>query len=356
MSTNGWCNVDSIKDIIGKKSRTGARKEEFVTIPEYKIRDTLTTTTYNELLAHEYEEAEWLIEGLIPSGLTVMSAQPASYKTWLLLDITISIASGTPLFGHFEASQCGVLVIDEENSGRLLQQRLRMLTQEEDLPIHFMIEQGFKLEDATVTKIIKVCKEKNLKLVTFDSLVRIHSSNENDAVQMSEVFAKIRRLNKAGVSVLVTHHNRKSGRTDSPSQDMRGSSDILAAVDCHISVKRDRDSDRLVITQTKVRSTQELPPIEIKVNTGDNLTFEYTGELEPQISVKTRLKLAINTILANRTELNQKDLGIALETNMKTVNAKTLRLVLRQMVLAEDLLEKSGKGREILYSLKGNMA
>ena len=185
-------------------------------------------------------------------------------------------------------------------------------------------------------------------------MVRIHSSNENDAVQMADVFARLRKITRSGISVMVTHHNnKKSNNTEQYGQDMRGSSDILASVDCHISIKRDRNSNSLTITQSKIRLAQELAPIEVRVNSGEEVTFEYTGQLEVQTSVRTRLRSSVVDVLGIHVELNKKDLAGLIEEKYSKVNLKTLRSVLDMMISEELINERAGKGKEKLYALRG---
>jgi len=350
--------MESIQSIIAtkkipiKKNKRPPQREEFAVVSLPKLRNELSSLTMKQLMEQDFPESEWVVNRLIPEGLTVLSAQPASFKTWLLLDIAIAVSNGTPLFNTFDTKRSGVLIVDEENSARLLQQRLLMLQKRDDLPIHFMIEQNFKLEDTKVSKIIKFCKTNDIGLVTFDSLVRIHTSSENDAVQMSEVFAKIRRFTKEGINVLVTHHNRKTGKAENASQDMRGSSDILAAVDCHLSLKRDREQNRLIITQTKVRFSEELEPIEMQVVADEeNLTLEYIGMTEIGESKRKKTERLVNEVLTELGEVNQKEILTALEESGNKVNAKTLRSTLQDMEEALVIISSAGKGNEKIYRL-----
>ena len=242
-------------------------------------------------------------------------------------------------------------MIDEENSARLLQQRLKMLGAENELPVHFLVEQNFRLDDKQITRVIKLCEDESIGLITFDSLVRIHGGNENDATQMAEVFGKIRRFSKAGITVLITHHHRKSKSDNNPAQDMRGSSDILAAVDCHLALTR-YDNNRLVLTQTKVRFAEEHEPVEIDVESSQNeLSFRYVGTIKPSESKKAKTMSAITVLLEEHKEMNQKELMAALEEADNKVNAKTLRNILNDMVGRELLNKLQGKGSELRYQL-----
>lgn len=350
--------VESIKSLINKKyeittaSAKSPRQEEFARLPENVKSNVNNFITLKELMSRNYPESEWVVERLIPEGLTILSAQPASFKTWLLLDIAIAVASGNQLFETFDTTQNAVLMVDEENGERLLQQRLQLLGIDDELPIKFMVEKLFKLEDAQISAIIKFCKKNGIGVIMFDSLVRINKNNENDAVQMAESFEKIRRFTKAKINVIITHHNRKSGKSENPSQDMRGSSDILAAVDCHLSLKNNRETKKLTITQAKVRFSEELEPFEVAiVSQEDSVKFEYIGASDFAETKRTKTVNAIKDLLADGKILNQKEVLATLEENGNKINAKTLRSILKGMEENGELAGSPGKGSEILYKL-----
>jgi hypothetical protein len=72
--------------------------------------------------------------------------------------------------------------------------------------------------------------------IIFDSFVRFHNEDENDASAMSRPMGKFRKLADAGATVLFIHHRSKSGETK-----YRGSSDIAAGVDCGLSLEPTED-------------------------------------------------------------------------------------------------------------------
>lgn len=329
------------------------RKEVFAKLPDKARKATGEFMTLQELMLNVYPESSWVVDKLMPEGLTILSAQPGSYKTWLMLDVAISVASGSPLLDTFDTTQSGVLMIDEESSERLLQQRLQLLESDVDLPIYFKIGTNFKLDDVQVSDIIKRCKKDNIKLITFDSLVRIHDKNENDAVQMSDVFAKVKRFMHEGINVLIAHHNRKGGTGENPGQEIRGSSDILAAVDCHLSlsVKRDFGKKILRLNQTKLRSSEELEPFEIEVlKDEESVDFVYVGISDDVESKRDKIAKSVLDILSDSKVLNQKDILATLEESDNKVNAKTLRIILKRMQEMGQIAANNGKGSEILYN------
>lgn len=307
-----------------------------------------------DLMARQFPEDIWLVDGLMPgSGITVLSATPGSFKTWLLLDLARCVASGTKLFGEFATTQTGVLMIDEENGERLLQQRLNKLGVDQELPIYFLSDVGFKLSEDTATEVVDYCNLYDIGLVTFDSLVRVHDANENDSKEMAEVFRIIRQITKAGISVVMTHHNRKpSGNSGSLSHEMRGSSDILAALDCHLALSR-AEQRRLILTQTKVRLAEELPPIELEIVTDeDRLELAYMGSMKPSDSRRQVAETSLASALESHSEgLNQRQLLDMLERAGAGVNARTLRSILEKLLGDGQITQERGMRNSIIYKL-----
>lgn len=308
--------------------------------------------TLEDLMSRQFPEQTWLVDKLIPTdGITILSGPPASFKTWLTLHTAICIASGKPLFDNFKVSQGGVLVIDEENSPRLLQERVFRLGALADLPIYFSGNPGFVLNDENVGLLLLNCKAYEVKLVIIDSLVRIHTSDENSAGDMAEVFRQLRQLTARGITVLVTHHNRKPGAgSNGVSNEMRGSSDILASIDCHIGTKRKDKS--LTLYQSKNRYSEELEPFEIRIVADDeSFSFEYQGEIAPKVDKDQAIKAAIVQLLSEERRLFQKELLSSLNELGAKTNEHKLRELLKQMLVDGVIAETAGQGKTKLYSL-----
>lgn len=324
-------------------------EEHAQAMPNSSVIDGLRLYTMKQLMEQDFPEEQWVIDKLIPEGITVMSAAPASFKTWLVMSIAASVACGTKLFGHFEPRQTGVLMIDEEDNPRILQKRLRMLGVPEDAPLYLTIGQGFKIDATQVTKVIRFCEQNDVGLITIDSLVRVHNAKENDAAEMSEVFNTLRRFHKAGINVLITHHNRK-GKSENAGEDMRGSSDIFAAVDCNLAISR--SGDDLVVKQVKLRTAQEIGEVGVEaVATDDSMILKFLGITGPSKSKQAEAMDQIQHFLGVAKEANQLMLHAQLEDIGLKISMKTLRSALKKMVTHNIITEARGKGNERLYRL-----
>jgi RecA-family ATPase len=242
-----------------------------------------TYLSLRDLMGKDFPAPTWLVDQLIPAGATtVISAAPGSYKTWLLFETALAVARGGLLFGKFKTLQGGVLVLDGESGERQLKDRLVKLGASEDLQISFLDCERFVVNEKSMDTLLADCIRLNAKFVIVDTLVTVHSADENSPGDMTEIFKQFKRLAKVGIAVVVAHHNRKSGtKVGSAGDEMRGSSGILASVDCHIGVSRRKGSRTVTLEQTKNRFAEELKPFRLLLtgNTkkSETLAFEYVG-------------------------------------------------------------------------------
>jgi len=310
----------------------------------------------SELMNKEFKEIEWVIEKLIPAeGIVVLSGSPATFKTWLILDIAIQVAKGDSLYGKFATNQTGVLIVDEENGERLLKDRLQKFQQNNSLPVFLLSLKGFRLSEKNVTELINYSKDNDVGLIMFDSLVRIHDEDENDATKMNKVFRHLKEFGKAGISVLFTHHNRKQGAFNSnPSQEMRGSSDILASVDCHLATKKKKNEEYLEITQNKLRQDEEIQPFKLRIIREDKeLKLEFAGEVDEVEDKKADFKGAIKDLLEQEDKpMYKQQIFDSLKDSGVTGGQSTFKAAVEELVNNKKLFEQRGEKNKMYCSLK----
>lgn len=258
-----------------------------VTVKNYN-KSNLKTANLKEILNRDFEDNQWVVESLIPfPGITIISGSPGSYKTWLTQAIAISVAEENPFLDKFRVPNSGkVLFIDKENHLKLVKKRFQMLNCSSD-KIIYSTDQEWRVDKSTdMSCLINSIKKINPRLVVFDSLLRIHGKDENSASEMSEVFEELNKVKNTGTAILLTHHHRKSysNQPSEKSQQMRGSSDILAAIDSHIAVEPKSDGSKLLFHQNKLRQDTAMEPFQVSVQTvqGDNQEvlrgFEFAGQ------------------------------------------------------------------------------
>lgn len=312
----------------------------------------MKVVTLSDLMKTPFPKQKYIVHRLVPeASITILSGQSRSFKTYTLLQLALDVVNGTYLFDEFETTQSSVLMIDEENGLRLLQQRLEQLSASDELPLHFMSLEGFHLDKEHIEETLAFCILNNVKLIIIDALIRVHNSDENSARDMSKVFQKLREFTKNDIAVLVTQHHRKQGANSSGgSSEMRGSSDILAAVDSHIAVTR-KDSYYLTFTQEKQRYDIELEPFQVKVHIDeDSFKFEHLGVTRKPVDKSVTLYTIVCELLYEHGELAKNKLLEKInETDVRTYRQQLDALLKRWIGEGALPQPKKGTGNTDLY-------
>lgn len=185
-----------------------------------------------EELSH-YSPPNWLVEDILQSGaFACLVGAPKIGKTFLGLDLALSIATGLPWQGR--ATQEGqVLYVAAEGSRGNLNLRCDAWAAAHDnatLNRVFLLPAPVQLADREEMDEFLTCvkaKEIEPVLVVFDTLARcFFDREENSAKEMGLLVRGVDRLRaELGSAVLLIHHSgREPGRE-------RGSSAIRGAVD-----------------------------------------------------------------------------------------------------------------------------
>lgn len=322
-------------------------------MPEQK--NELNPISMSELMSEQFPPDEWLIDKLVPAGeITFISAYPGNFKTWLMLDIAVRLSQGEDFLKKFKTKKSKVLIIDEESWKKTLKSRIQKLTQKTNLDIKILSFSGFDI--SKTDQLIEYCKENKIDVVMIDSLIRIHKSkDENSSAAMSQIFSEIKKFKFNNISLLMLHHNRKtgaSGGSDS-AENMRGSSEIFAAADCALSLNRKKKGE-IIITQTKLKMDEESNPFIVKVVRDESSTnFEFTGYIEEQNNLK-KSEIAEEKILNLLEEkggvLSKQEIINTLDE--ERCSAHSTKKALDYLVASGKITYVKGRGNSHLYSTK----
>jgi hypothetical protein len=164
-------------------------------------------------------------------------------KSMLAMFLGLHLSRGY-IFGT-ECEPRNVIYVDRENPDTLVRSRadrmnLELLGTENNLWYWGMWHQTppppFVMDDLY----IKLVEGIERPVIIFDSLMRFHNKDENDAGQMSLVTMAFRDLCAKGATVVLLHHKGKP-KLEGPTTPYRGSSEISAACDIGYSVSKKHD-------------------------------------------------------------------------------------------------------------------
>ena len=199
----------------------------------------LNTFSLDELMLEDLGELEFYVDGLLHQGLIMLSADPKSGKSFLCLDICLSVASGKQVLGR-DTKQCDTLYLSLEDGKRQLQSRARMVLEAKgiDPPRNFYLATAANPVDMGLIEQLAAQLEAhpNIKLIVIDILNRIRASTRSFGKNAYEIdSAEMSKLkdftNKYNICVLIVHHNRKGRDTQAPFQNISGSQGLLGGVD-----------------------------------------------------------------------------------------------------------------------------
>ena len=173
---------------------------------------------------------EYCVDGLISQGLFVLAGAPKVGKSWLALDMCLSIAKGEKVLG--KETLCGHAVyLSLEDSLIRLQNRLYELTDEPSDNLNFAI-MAESISNG-LSEQIEYCRKRfdDLKIVFIDTLQMVRNESESSYSSDYKELSVMKALaDKLGIAIVLVHHTRKCSDSD-PFNMISGSTGLSGCVD-----------------------------------------------------------------------------------------------------------------------------
>ena len=214
------------------------------------------------------EPVEWLIEGVLPKrGFAALYGPPASFKSFIALDIADCITSGRQWMNNEISNIGAVLYICGEGHGGI-GSRLQALKSHHrsdlDNPLYVIRSQinlrssqaDFNTLAISMDSLIGDLNEKGieLQLVIVDTLNRsFGGGNENSSDDMGAWITGVGNLQRMfNVALMVLHHSGKD-----VAKGLRGHSSLLGAVDTELEILRFDGQPKGILTLTKQKDGED---------------------------------------------------------------------------------------------------
>jgi hypothetical protein len=269
----------------------------------------------------------WLVRELwAAAAVGVIGGAPKSCKSWLGLDLAVSVASATPCLGRFPVEAAGpALVYLAEDALHNVRDRIGQLCAHRGLDLsrldlHVITAASLRLDrsrdqlalDATLGAL-------RPRLLLLDPLIRLHGLDENSAAEISGLLGFLRELNRRHQLALVLVHHLAKRKHRDPGQALRGSGDIHAWYDSACYLTRHEPHLRLTVQHRAAPAPQPML-LRLAGGNGDPLHLQLDGHPTPPPSladaVRDQLRLSneplSRTALRQRLGVNNARLGQAL--------------------------------------------
>ncbi len=240
-----------------------------------------------ELPSDELAE-RWLVEQLwCAQSVGVIGGAPKCAKTWLGLDMALSVATGTPCLGKYAVPEPGaVLIYLAEDALRAVRERIEGMARHRGLDldqveIHVITAPALRLDhDRDRTRLWETVRRLRPRLLVLDPLVRLHGIDENHAGDVAELLGYLRSLQRQlGLSVLLVHHTRKNAADGvAAGQGLRGSGDIHAFGDSNLYLQRTKEH---LILSSEHRAAPASAPVYLQLAVADATATHLEVITEP---------------------------------------------------------------------------
>ena len=196
-------------------------------------------------------EQKFFVDGILPEGLSFIAGPPKFGKTYLNLQLAVSVASGEEFLGH-DVNRCNVLYLYLEGDAAQVKQRLHDIYGERKLPhgLYFVHEMPC-LSSGGMSELFKIIQDYDIRLVIIDTwqLIRDEATMRGTAYQreyneLTSLRAEL--CGRLGVSVLLTHHTKQvvGGKSVDELHLLNGSSALSGCADAVLLITGKRGGKR----------------------------------------------------------------------------------------------------------------
>ena len=233
-------------------------KPSVVPEPEPVVEEPELYVSVADFMSRHSDLRPPIIQGFLREGETMnIIASPKTGKSWLVLDLAVSVAMGYEWQGY-PCNQGRVLIIDNELHPDVLTWRLnqvlveRGVTQERLRDRLFIFSQRGRLQDINFmgTYMDRLAKG-NFKMIVVDAFYRVMPKNmdENDNGTMASVYNLIDRYaGITGAAFVLIHHTTKGVQANKAITDVgAGAGSQSRACDTHVVLRRHQEEGVVVM-------------------------------------------------------------------------------------------------------------
>lgn len=212
----------------------------------------ISYSSFEELQNRQLPPIIYYVDSLIPQGLTLICSLPKIGKSWMALDMGISIASGMPIMG-FKTHQAGVLYLALEDSENRLQDRTNKILDGKKAPKDFIYSiRCDDLDNGLIDELEEIKKkEPQVKVIIIDTLQKVRSlyrGNNNYGNDYKELSKLKEFADKYSMSIILIHHLKK-GHEGDVFEKVSGTNGITGTADTTIVLeKEDRANEETILS------------------------------------------------------------------------------------------------------------
>ena len=287
------------------------------------------------------EPVEWLVDSIIPKrSFVALYAPPASYKSFISLDLAEAIATGRDWMGYRIPKKGAVLYICGEGHGGMgarvkackIQNKspdgANLYIIRAQLNLRSSPEDFAELLDAINDLISEI--DEPLEIIILDTLMRMSGGgfNENSSEDMGAFITQAGKLQEIfECALMVIHHSGKD-----VTKGLRGHSSLLGAVDTELEIQRQdsviNSADASVIGNAILTVSKQKDGAD-SIQIGIEIVLVEIGTSDLGFETLTSLAIRQNQDIASSTQKGSKNNAgsggnqrLEMDSLMKVIKAK----------------------------------
>lgn len=215
--------------------------------PPAEAPPMLSTVSAVDLQQQSIPPIKWVMQDLIPAGLTVLASPPKLGKSWLAMALCLATAAGGRVLAH-RCYQSGTLYLALEDSERRLKSRLEKLLNGRPAPPGFDFATMAPTLSTGLIDVLEgyIKQHPNTALIVIDTLQKIRDVGGGKDIygkDYSDVGALKRFADAHNIALVLIHHLRKAGDDGDPFARISGTNGISGAADTMLVLAKERRSD-----------------------------------------------------------------------------------------------------------------
>ena len=217
---------------------------------EYEAQPVDTRSVpVSQIMATEYPDLKWAVEGIIPEGLTLLAGSPKFGKSFLMLQLAYDMATGGKAWGIAQTTKAGVHYLALEDSERRIKRRIHSMEGYIDkYPDNLHIYTDFpRIDDGLIEGLNDILeRDPTCGCIIIDTLQKVRSVQGKGVNGYQLDYEELGIIQKwaiqTGIPVIVVHHTRKGivGAASDPFDEITGTRGIQGAVDTMIVCEKIR--------------------------------------------------------------------------------------------------------------------
>jgi RecA-family ATPase len=217
----------------------------------------LQAESLRSLMQRDIEPPKFVVDRMITYGITILASPPKFGKSWMCLDMCISVATGTDFLGE-KTNKDGVIYLALEDGDYRLQDRSSKVIENREIPDNmYLVKEAPALADGLLPQIKQLIDSTggSIGLIVIDTLQKIRGVAGKTEGVYGYDYRELSQLHQFAldnnIAVVLVHHLNKGGDDSDFVSRLNGSTGISGAADTIITLTRAKRND----TETKMSIT-----------------------------------------------------------------------------------------------------